>query len=173
MYSKVSIKGHGIHPMLVAFPITFYLLTFVSFLVYQLGSVEIFWYKLGYFSNMAAVACAVVAAIPGFIDWAMGIPKDTTAKRDGLIHMLLNVLTLGLFAVNAVLIGGTWDMPLNSLAFSLVLTGVGCLSLVGAGAYGWTLVAIHKVGVPMSSEQAILQDRYEHDERPQDHISFH
>lgn len=173
MYSKASIKGHAIHPMLVAFPITFYILTFISFLVYQLGTVEIFWYKLGYFSNMAAVASAVVAAIPGFIDLAMGVPKDTSAKKDGMIHMLLNVFTLGFFAINAVIIRGTWDSPMTSLAFSLVLTGVGCLSLIGAGAYGWTLVAIHKIGVPMSSEQAVLQERYEHEERPQDHISFH
>lgn len=32
MYSKAKIAGHPIHPMLVAFPITFYIVSLIAFL---------------------------------------------------------------------------------------------------------------------------------------------
>ena len=173
MHSKVAIKQHPIHPMLVAFPITLYLLTFVAFAVYYFSDVGIFWYKLGFFSNMAAVLTALVAAVPGFIDWAIAIPNKTAAKKDGLIHMCLNLITLALFAVNAFMINGTWDAPSNLLGTSLVLTGIGCLVLLGAGYYGWTMIGIHKVGVAMSHEQEELQDRYEHEHKEEPPVVFH
>src|SRR5213082_2921221 len=30
---------------------------------------------------------AVLAALPGFLDWLLGIPNGTPAKRTGLLHM--------------------------------------------------------------------------------------
>ncbi|MEK2646236.1 DUF2231 domain-containing protein [Bdellovibrio sp. BCCA] len=174
MYSKASIKGHPIHPMLVAFPITLYLVTFIAFAVYYYTSADIFWFKLGYFSNMAAVGLAVLAAIPGFIDWALGIPNKTEAKTDGLIHMSLNLITLALFAVNASMISGTWNEPPVNLGVTLILTGIGSLTLLGAGFYGWKMIGVHKVGVLMSAEQEEIQERYErkrpHEEPP---VIFH
>ncbi|HEX7675030.1 MAG TPA: DUF2231 domain-containing protein [Bdellovibrio sp.] len=161
MYSKVAIKQHPIHPMLVAFPITFYLLTFIAFAIYNFSDAGIFWYKLGFFSNMVAVAAALLAAIPGFIDWAIAIPNKTAAKTDGLIHMCLNLVTLGLFGISAYVINGSWDTPVASLNPPLVLTGLGCVSLLGAGYYGWIMIGVHKVGVSMSPEQEHLQDEYE------------
>lgn len=148
--------------MLVAFPITFYLVTFFAFMVYNFFSTDNFWFRLGFFSNMAAIATALLAAIPGFIDWIWGIPNKTKAKRDGLVHMSLNIITLGLFAVNATLISGTWEAPpaLVSTA-TLLLTGIGALVLIGAGFYGWVMIGIHKVGVSMSTEQEEVQERYE------------
>ncbi len=55
--------------------------------------------------------------------------------------MTLNLVTLALFAVNAVLINGTWNAPLADLEISLLLTGVGCLGVLGAGFYGWRMVS--------------------------------
>lgn len=166
MYSKAKIAGHPIHPMLVAFPITLYLLTFVAFVVYQTANPEIFWYKLAYFSNYAAVVLALIAAVPGFIDWSMGIPNKTEAKRDGLIHMSLNLVTLAIFAVNAYLIRGTWDAPLAGVTTQLWLTGIGSIILLAAGFYGWVMIGRHKVGVEMNPEQEKIQERKERREEP-------
>lgn len=173
MYSKTSISGHPLHAMLVTFPIALYVLTFIGFAVYSFVTPEIFWYKLGFFSNVGAVATALIAAIPGFIDWGFGIPKRTEAKKDGLIHMVLNLVVMAFFAVNLVLVAGTWDAPLLSLGTPLVLTGAGCLVLLAAAAYGWIMVGFHKVGVNMSPEQEHLQDRYEHEERREETTLFH
>lgn len=161
MYSKTSIKGHPIHPMLVSFPMTFYVVTFVGLCVYNFMDVGIFWYQLAYFANIAAIATALLAAIPGFVDWAIGIPNKTKAKKDGLIHMTFAFVTLGLFVINAYIMSGTWSQPLPSLGLSLVLTGLGCLVLVGVGFYGWNMISVHKVGISLNSEQEAIQRRKE------------
>lgn len=160
MYSKAKVGGHPIHPKLVAFPITFYFLTVLGFIVYQVQP-DVFWFKLAYFSNFAAVLTALVAAVPGFIDWAFGVPKETAARKDGLIHMVLNLITLGMFAINAYLIWGTWDAPYVGTGTNIFLTAVGALIVGAASYYGWVMIAYHKVGVDLSREQEILQEKYE------------
>lgn len=165
MYSKAKIGGHPIHPMLVGFPITFYILTLVSFIVFKTVSPDIFWYKLGYFSNYAAIVCALVTAVPGFIDWALGIPNQTAAKKRGLIHMSLNLTVLALFIANAFVIEGTWDTGEANLGPSIALTAIGCVLLLGAGYLGMDLVRKDKVGVEMTSEQESIQERYEREHR--------
>lgn len=166
MYSKAKIAGHPIHPMLVGFPIAFYTTTFVGFLVYQTMSPDIFWYKLGYFSNFAAIGTALVTAIPGVIDWSLGIPNGTSAKKKGLTHMILNLITLGLYSVNAYLISGTWDNPILGLGTTLFLSAVGLLILMGAGYYGWEMIGRYKVGVDLSQEQERLEERRVEKEPP-------
>lgn len=166
MYSKAKIAGHPIHPMLVAFPIAFYVLTLVGFIVYQSGNPDVFWYKLGYFCNFAAVIMAFITAIPGFIDWAFGVPNYSTAKKRGLIHMSLNLTILALYVVNAFIIYGTWDSPLLSVAPSIALTGIGVFLLLGAAYFGWEMIARNKVGVDLSPEQERLQENYERKEPP-------
>jgi uncharacterized membrane protein len=163
MYSKAKIGGHPIHPKLVAFPITFYCLTFVGFVVYQLRP-DVFWFKLAYFSNFAAIFFALIAAVPGFIDLVFGIPNGTAAKKHGLIHMTLNLMTLGIFSANAYLIWDHWDQPLVGIGTNLLLTAFGAVILMAAAYYGWGMIGYHKVGVDMSKEQERLQEQYEHED---------
>jgi uncharacterized membrane protein len=47
----------------------------------------------------AGVIGGVIAAVPGFVDW-MSIPKNTRAKRIGLLHAVINDVVLILFAVS-------------------------------------------------------------------------
>lgn len=157
MYSKAKIGTHPIHPMLVAFPITFYVLTPIAYAIYQYGSDNLFWYRLGYFANMAAVATALVAAVPGFIDWAFGIPNHVAAKKRGLIHMVLNLVGLTLFVVSAILVRGTWDQPPANLIGMIFLTALGVLVVASAGYHGWELIAVHKVGVIMTPQQESME----------------
>ena len=112
------------------------------------GGGSAFWYDVGIAANLAGVVMAVVAALPGFIDWAMGIPGDTEAKTVGLRHMLLNVVALVLFIVTYVLTYANWHAPSRPGAgLPLVLALVGVLLTVAAGAHGWTLIQTHHVGV--------------------------
>lgn len=165
MYSKVKIAGNPIHPLLVAFPICFYVLTLVSFIVYKTANPDIFWYKLGLFANYAAIVMALVAAIPGFIDWAVGIPNQTAAKRRGLIHMSLNLTILALYIANAFVLEGTWDTGTPNLGVTFALTAIGCILLLGAGHFGWQMVSKDKLGVDMTTEQANIQERYEREQK--------
>ncbi len=157
MYSKAKIAGHPIHPMLVAFPITFYIVSLIAFLVYNFGSTEIFWYQIGFLATFAGVITALVAAIPGFIDWHYGIPKESAANKRGMIHAGFNVAALILFAVNAYRLSGTWNQPLGNI-ISLWMTALVGVALTGvAGYHGWELIATHKVGVSMTPEQERLE----------------
>lgn len=164
MYSRAKIGKHPIHPSLVAFPITLYLLSFLSFVAYQVVSADMFWFKLASFANYGALVTALIAAVPGLIDFTMGIPKNTSARRNGTIHLSLNAITFVLFAISGYIIWGLWNVGMESVRLPIVLTGVGSLTLVGAGYYGWKMVAENKVGISLTPEQQRLQERYNRDD---------
>jgi uncharacterized membrane protein len=152
MYSKVKLFGHPIHAMLVGFPVTLYTATLLSYIAYQ-ASGDIFWFRVGIAANVAGVVMALLTAIPGFLDWLLGIPGDAAAKGTGLRHMLLNVTALVVFAINAGLHLGYWNSlarPDATLAIILGVIGVGVT--LTAGWLGWNLVQKHHVGVEMPTE---------------------
>lgn len=152
MYSKVKIAGHPVHPMLVAFPITFYTTALVGYIAYG-ASGNAFWFAVGWLANVAGVAMAGVAAIPGFIDWALGIPSHHTAKTVGLTHMLLNVSALAVFGVNAVLNIDQFRSTVPNSTLATILAAIGLGFTLAAGFFGWTLVQTHHVGVDLTREQ--------------------
>jgi uncharacterized membrane protein len=151
MYSKVKIGGHPVHPMLIAFPVAFYTSAFICYIVY--GSNEnVFWFKVAVAANIAGVAMALLAAIPGFIDWLF-IDKNTRAKQTGLAHMLLNVSALLCFGVAAWIESPKWNSVNPELGAAIPLTAIGFLLTLIAGFLGWTLVQTHHVGVDEGVEE--------------------
>jgi uncharacterized membrane protein len=161
MYSKAKIMGHPIHPMLVAFPIVFYTVSLICFVAFQYFGNNPFWYQVAYVSNFAGIATALLAAIPGFIDWAFGIPRGVAAKRRGLIHMSLNVTALVLFAINAYLIFGTFNNVPSNATTNVILSAVGVVVTLAAGYHGWALIGVHKVGVDLTKEQERIEPVHE------------
>jgi uncharacterized membrane protein len=156
MYSKAKILGHPIHPMLVGFPVAFYTATLVGFIVYA-ATTNPFWYKLAGVANWAGVVMALVAAVPGLIDWAFGIPRRSDAKKMGLLHMALNVAALTAFFISAIVASNRWDEVLPPSGTNLALSAIGVLLTVPAGFLGWSLVQDHHVGVELSPEQERLE----------------
>lgn len=154
MYSKVKILGHPIHPMLVAYPIALYTATLVAYIIYAANK-DPFYFKAAVAANIAGVVMAAIAALPGFIDWAMGIPSGTQAKSHGLTHMLLNVTALVLFLINAIIHTGNWKNP-SGEASGIILALLGVLCTVGAGYFGWTMIQTDHVGVQLTPEQERL-----------------
>lgn len=154
MYSKVKILGHPIHPMLVAYPIALYTATLVAYIIYAANK-DPFYFKAAVAANIAGVVMAAIAALPGFIDWAMGIPSGTPAKSHGLTHMLLNVTALVLFLINAIIHTGNWKNP-SGEASGIILALLGVLCTVGAGYFGWTMIQTDHVGVQLTPEQERL-----------------
>ena len=75
----------------------------------------------------------LLAAIPGFIDWAF-IPSGTRAKKVGLQHMALMLLTVGLFAASLLL--RAFVAPVASMP-PLWMQVVGWIALPLALVGGW------------------------------------
>jgi uncharacterized membrane protein len=157
MYSKVKIAGHPVHPMLVAFPVAFYTAALVCYIVYDSNGYA-FWFKVAVVANIAGVAMAALAAIPGFIDW-LNIPSDSRAKKTGLFHLLCNVLALVCYGIVALVVYKKWDDATPTLGMAIPLTGLGFILTMVAGFLGWTLVQKHHVGVDEDKKTINLKDR--------------
>jgi uncharacterized membrane protein len=157
MESKIKVAGHPLHPMLVGFPVTLYVVTFACFLAARMGA-DPFWFRVGVYANLGGIATAAVAAVPGFIDWAFGVESGTPAKSTGLAHMGFNVGALVVFALNLFLVWNHRVDAIPSTKFVLLpLIGLGLT--VAAGFLGWKMVQTHHVGVDLTPEQRRLEPR--------------
>jgi uncharacterized membrane protein len=157
MQSKVKLFGHPIHPMIVPFPIAFYTATMVCCMVYS-GNGNTFWFHVAFVANCAAVVMAVIAVLPGLIDW-LSIPELSDAKATGLKHMVANVLSLGFFLANAVIMYLNMPNTHPPIQTNIVITVFGFLIMLYAGFQGWTLVQKHHIGVDMTIQEDIPEQQ--------------
>ena len=143
MRSRASVDGHPLHPGLIPFPFAFLFGAFLfdaGGLAFAMPS----WWVTGFHLAIAGVATALVAAIPGFIDYFATVPPRSHAHARATWHMVLALLTVALFAV-ATWIRGTGDLPPSPLALVLELLGV--LVLSAAGWVGGMLVVRDQISV--------------------------
>jgi uncharacterized membrane protein len=152
MYSKVTVAGHPVHPMLVGFPVVCYVGTLVGFAVYA-ASGDQFWLNLAIALNVVGVGGALLAALPGFVDWAFGIPRGSAARTVGLAHAALNVVALGLFAGSLGTYVTNWNGPSTGTTLGLALSSAGVACTLAAGFLGWMLVQDYHVGVRLTPVQ--------------------
>ena len=143
MRSFANFKGHPSHPALIPFPFAFLTGAFVAHAVGVVFNQPSFWTTGGYLT-IAGVAMALVAAIPGFLDYFYSVPPESSGKRRATKHMLAMLTVVVLFGLSLALRNGT-----NTIAPTLVLVlqGVGTgLLLIGAW-LGGTLVSRNQIGV--------------------------
>jgi nitrite reductase/ring-hydroxylating ferredoxin subunit/uncharacterized membrane protein len=94
---------------------------------------------------LAGLIGAVSAAIPGAIDYFAVIPPDSSAKKRGATHGLLNLGLTALYTVNYLLRSRSPDGWGRRLGLPLSLLGVG--GLMYSGWLGGTLVYRNQIGV--------------------------
>jgi len=142
MRSKAQIKSHPLHPILVSFPVAFFTGTLLAHLA---G-----WYldhsgliQTAYYLNAAGIAFAVLAAIPGFIDFLYTVPPKSSGKKRAARHGILNVLMLGIF-IAAFIYRRNEDASQMILAFMEIF---GVMLMMIAGWLGGTLVYRNQIGV--------------------------
>jgi uncharacterized membrane protein len=137
--TNARIGKHPIHPMLVVLPLGLWVAALVFDTIYAVGRdqsmrVVAFW-NVG-----AGVIGAVLAAIPGFVDW---LSLTGRAARVGTYHLLLNLGAVAVFAVNwFVRTRVDGDSP-----WPLILSIVGVVAVGVSGWLGGQLVYVHRVGV--------------------------
>src|SRR5438552_1005885 len=98
MRSKMSILGHPLHPMLVALPIGLFAWTLVADIVFAASGRTHEWYSLAFWSGIAAIVAALVAALPGFGDYFL-MAWRSDARPMATAHMLLNLSVVALYFV--------------------------------------------------------------------------
>jgi uncharacterized membrane protein/nitrite reductase/ring-hydroxylating ferredoxin subunit len=149
MKSKANFKGHPLHPILIAFPIAFFvgtLLFDVLGLVFDRND----FHTTAMYLEIAGVGFALLAAIPGIIDYIFVVPPKSSAKKRAVKHGLINIITVIIFAL-ALLLRTNNTTSLYSI-IGLEIAGVIFLSI--AGWLGGTLVYRNQIGVDIRYAQA-------------------
>lgn len=101
-----------------------------------------------YYLIAAGIIGAVLAAIPGFIDYLSVVPPSSSAKKRAAKHGILNVVVLLLFATAMLLRHNefTWVV--------LLIEAMAVVLLTMAGWLGGTLVYRNQIGVDHRYAQA-------------------
>src|SRR4051812_9685344 len=142
MSSPASIRNHPIHPMLVAFPIGLWVFSLVCDIFYHAGSHNELWKEIAFYTLAGGIAGALLAAVPGFIDYlSLTNPR---AKQIATTHMVLNLVVVLIFIFN---LGVRYNAAPSSDMFAVSLTVVGIALMSVSGWLGGSLVYVHHVGV--------------------------
>jgi uncharacterized membrane protein/nitrite reductase/ring-hydroxylating ferredoxin subunit len=164
MKSKAQIKGHPLHPILVSFPIAFFTGSFIFDVGgWITGNIEFL--QTAYWLQIAGVGFALLAAIPGVIDYFFTVPPKSTAKKRATKHALINIGTVILFAA-------IWFYRRDanaSVPIIVALEIAGIISLSIAGWMGGTLVYRNQIGVdPRYAYAGKWKEKYFNEAR--DHV---
>jgi uncharacterized membrane protein len=143
MTSRAKLAGHPIHPMLIPFPVGLLSTAVVFDIIYLINDRPGFIVAAAY-AIAGGIIGGALAAPFGWIDY-FKIPANTRAKRVGLLHGLINVVVLVLFAVSWLLRlnAGGWEPTPLALACSFV----GVVVAVVAAWLGGELVDRLAIGI--------------------------
>ena len=142
MKSKAHFKGHPLHPILVSFPIAFFMGTLI-FDVLGLAYSRNDFHVTALYLNIAGIGFALLAAVPGIVDYFFVIPPNSSAKKRGATHGLINLTIVVIFII-VLVVRQRLDVSFV-LIVSLEIAGVILLSI--AGWLGGTLVFRNQIGV--------------------------
>jgi nitrite reductase/ring-hydroxylating ferredoxin subunit/uncharacterized membrane protein len=143
MRSAASFKGHPIHAMLIPFPIAFLVGAFMADaagMILENGTLR------GTAGLLAAsgIITALLAAIPGAIDYFRTVPPRSSGRERATRHALSNLGAVVLFAAGLWVRGGLEAAP--GVA-SLAIWAAGLILLAMGGWMGGTLVYRNQIGV--------------------------
>jgi nitrite reductase/ring-hydroxylating ferredoxin subunit/uncharacterized membrane protein len=143
MRSKASFRGHPIHPALIPFPFAFLTGAFLFDAAGRLADRPGWWTTGGHLA-IAGVLTAVLAAVPGLIDYLYTVPPRSTGKRRATRHMIVNLLAVALVVSAWLMRRDVVEAPsLVVLALELVALGL----LVAGGWMGGVLVSRNQISV--------------------------
>jgi len=128
--------------MLIVFPIGLWVFSLVCDIVYYAGAHDLFWKNAAFYSMAGGILGALLAAIPGFIDFLS--LTDSRVRKIATTHMVLNLCITALFLFN---LGIRYNEVPGRDTLGVVLSVIGIVILGASGWLGGTLVYEHHVGV--------------------------
>jgi uncharacterized membrane protein len=144
-HSTAKIADHPIHPMLIPFPITCFILAFAADIAFAQTTSD-FWATSSRWLLGIGLVMAALAAVAGLTDY-LGDAK-LRSSSDALKHMLANVTAVILEVVNLVLRLGNSDFIAST---GVYISGIVVLILLYSGWKGGDLVFRSGVGVRPTS----------------------
>lgn len=135
-----------LHPALVHLPIALFpLATVLDIAGWIWPRPELHLVRGAFIATLAGIATALFAAVFGFIDYA-AIRRDHVAKKTATWHMILNLLSVGLYVLSVVLRYGSIEADRTALLPLFV--SLAALGVLGYSGYlGGDLVYNDGVGV--------------------------
>ena len=102
------------------------------------------WYRTSAHMTTLGLGSAVVAAVPGLIDYFIAVPPRSSAKERATNHMLANLSAVGLFAASRL---GRRHPDARPPVWALALETAGAGLLAAGGWMGGTLVYRNQIAV--------------------------
>jgi len=147
-HSTARIAGHPLHPMIIPFPIAFFVSALVTDIIYlstsRPGFAEASMWLLG-----AGIATALLAAVFGFTDF-LG-DRQIRQLRHAWWHMAGNLTAVVLEIINIAL-RASGGAPAAIAGWGVALSVIVTLLLAFNGWMGWELVYKHHVGISEVAE---------------------
>ena len=147
MRSKASFRGHPIHPAIIPFPFAFLTGAFF-FDAAGVATGRANLWETGSHLAIVGIGAAIVAAVPGLIDYIYTVPPRSTGKQRATRHLVVNLAAVGLMLIASVARRERVDGP-DTFVLALEF---GALVLLTAG--GWM------GGVLVSRNQISVDHRY-------------
>jgi uncharacterized membrane protein len=140
MSSPASIKKHPVHPMLVGFPIGLWVFAVVCDVVHAMGG-GASWQTVATFCVAGGIVGALLAAVPGLIDYFSIDEADM--RRIANLHLAVNLGAVVIFAMNLWL---RFRLPAESNV-PLALSVIGVLAIGFGGWLGGEMVYVKGMAV--------------------------
>jgi uncharacterized membrane protein len=153
MASPASIKKHPVHPMLIALPIGLWVFALVCDAARAAGGDPV-WQTVGTYCVAAGIVGAVLAAVPGFIDYFS--MDEAEMKRIANFHLAVNLGAVAIFGFNLWL---RLRQPANSLWIPLALSLFGVLAIGIGGWLGGEMVYVKGMAVDAVEKLARKADK--------------
>lgn len=142
MRSKAHIRSHPLHPILIPFPIAF----FTGTLLFDVAGILLSkpdLLRTAHLLNGCGIATAILAAIPGIIDFIYTVPPQSSAKKRAAKHGAINLTTLLIFIVVFI-----YRQDSETERYIVIgLDALGVTLMMTAGWMGGTLVHRNQIGV--------------------------
>lgn len=157
MASPASIGGHPVHPMIIPFPIALWVFSLVADGIYLWRGNPVWKDYVAFYALLGGIIGAVVAAVPGLIDWLS--LTDKAVVKIANWHARLNVIALLIFAGSfylrttsgAALVSDSYTIP-------LALSVLGVILITISGWLGGEMVFKHGVAVEAQSADRLTRE---------------
>ncbi len=139
--SRMTFRGHPIHPMLVHFPISYFLGVVATDAAYWWTG-EAFWASVSFWLLAAGVAMGTLAALAGTLDFLL--VREIRQHVSSWSHFLVAVMMLSMATANWWMRigdhGGLWP-------WGALLSVATALAVSAAGVLGGKLVYDHRIAI--------------------------